>query len=788
MGVSFFERMSGHIDVAGTRYPVDVELKCEVPDTGVVRDGVIQLSGLIRARPWADDLPVNGTLTVSFLKKRTLEYRLWFQDVEGTQFTMSGRKDLGITRPFLGMTKLKTTLWRGTNHAELKVGEGEISFQMDDLPSFVASLKAGTARKEVDIPAQLEPDEWNVLMSLGEALVVRGNLVPEFSELSLKRAEQVLLKLPPVMQSGFKAAIKGLDATCLVNHGTRFSKLSPEDRRGFLNGAAVPGLELLTRVLGLPLMIGHFGRRDYLDAVGVPDYKNPVREADERWVGQVVNSSDLGEKTLYECDVVVVGTGAGGAPVAAMLAARGFAVAMIEEGEFARRPQFAGGPEERLGRFWRDSGTNLIFGNAPLMIPTGKVVGGSTTINSGTCFGTPDAVLREWRANGFPEDFEPESFKPYLDRVREELRVEDGKQPWLGQIADRIAKGAEAMRSEGHSLEHGPLPRNAPGCDGQGLCAVGCPTGAKRSTDVSWVPRALKSGAFCFTGMSLRHIMMRGDKAVAIEARGQDHFGVSKTLHIKARAVVLACGTLQTPLILQESGIRLPRLGKGLSVHPALGFNALFAQSLGKPWQAIPQSYGVEGFVNERLRFEGFYVPPSLMAATLPFHGQELTRWMENVDRLGQFGFMVRDRNTGSVSRGVGGRPLIRYTVEEDTLTLFRQGSAALAELMIRGGAEEVCTGIRGVPVLRTVEDAKSLAEMRLKPWHFQPMAFHPLGTCAMGVSEKAGVVDFSHRVFGTHNVYVVDGSSVPTSLGVNPQLTIMAMALRAADLLAAQL
>lgn len=787
MGVSFFERMSGYITVNGNRHPVDVELKCEVSDAGVVRDGMIQLSGLIRARPWAEDLPVNGTLTVSFVRKKSLEYTLDFQNVDGDQFRLSGRKELGVRRPFLGMTKLKTVLLCGTNRADV-IGEGELRFHMDDLLSFVASLKAGTAKKDIDIPNSLSQFELEVLLALGEALVVEGQCVPAFSVKSLEGAKRVLRNLPPTMQLGFVAAIKTLDTTSQMSKGARFVDLTVDQRRSLLEGASLPGMVLLTRVLGLPLMVGHFGRRDFLDVIGVPGYENPVREPDERWVGQVVSPEDLDEKTLYECDVVVVGTGAGGAPLAAILAARGHAVVMIEEGEFARRPQFAGGPEERLGRYWRDSGMNFILGNAPIMIPTGKVVGGSTTINSGTCFGTPDAVLKEWRASGFPEDFEPEFFKRYLDQVSTELMVEPGKKPWLGQIANRIAFGAEAMRNEGHTLEHGPLPRNAPGCDGQGLCAVGCPTGAKRSSDVSWVPKALKAGAFCFTGMSLRHMFMRGEKVVAIEARGQDHFGVSKTLHIKTRAVVLACGTLQTPLILHENGIRLPRVGKGLSVHPALGFNALFRESLGKPWQAIPQSYGVEGLVDERLRFEGFYVPPSLMAATLPFHGSELTRWMENVDRLGQFGFMVRDRNTGSVSRGLDGRPLIRYSIEADTLRLLKEGASALAELMVRGGAQEVSTGIRNLPLIHTVEEAKALRTKSLKPWDFQAMAFHPLGTCAMGPNPEVGVVDFNHRVFGTHNLYVVDGSSVPTSLGVNPQMTIMAMAVRAAEHLSAVL
>jgi len=793
MGFSFFERMSGTlVDEHGAAHPVDLELKCEVPRARNVSRGVVQLSGLIRVTPWARDVPIRGTLKISFLVRRTLEYEIFFQDEAGVDYCLSGRKNIGPGKLFFGMTELHSELRRGTIDAGELLADGTMYFRMDDLLSFASSLGVGTTVSRTDLegavhrggaqPPLLNATERVLLRALGEALVEPSDIVCAVNDKSVARAERVLANLPPYMQDGFRTGLKTLDVLARTHHGGGFVQMDNGTRREFLENSSIPGLHLLRRVLGLPLMVGHFGRRDYLDAIGVPDYANPVREARERWMGQVSTPDDLESLTNYECDVVVVGTGAGGAPLAAVLAERGLVVVLVEEGSYAGRAEFAGDPDERIGRFWRDSGMNLVLGNSPLMVPTGKVVGGSTAINSGTSFGTPAGVLKEWRESGFPEDFEPDQFARYVERVRSELEVEDAREPWLGEIASRIAKGAEAMRLNGEVCEHGPLPRNAPGCDGQGLCAVGCPTGAKRSSDVSWVPRALKAGAFCFTGMSVRHVLMRGQKAVGIEARGQDRHGVQKTLHLKARAVVLACGTLQTPLMLRANGINLPRIGKGLSVHPALGFNALFKESLGEPWKAIPQSYGVHGLVSERVRFEGFYVPPGLMASTLPFTGPELTHWMENIDRLGQFGFMVRDRNLGRVTRGPKGRPLLWYKVTPDVLDLYVRGSAALAEMMILGGAEQVSTGIQGVPILRTVEDARSLTERNLKPWQFQAMAFHPLGTCAMGTSTKTGVVDFDHRVFGTHNLYVVDGSSVPTSLGVNPQVTIMSMALRAAD------
>lgn len=801
MGLAFFETMAGKLtDTQSNAVSlVDFQVKCEATHlAALLSTGETKLTGVIRALPWADDAPLDGTLRISPLRDRCIEYDVRFRDTEGRACRLFGRKDLHWRNRLFGMTELHMDLTREGD----VLASGTLTFDLNDLPSFATSWSAFTTIGRVDLagpsttvgepsvpsPLPLTVDEQQIALAVAQTLIAAGEFVPEVDELTVERAMAVLGCMAPHVQSGYRAALFAIDAAARWRHGEGFAQLSRADRESVM--AAAQGLAGVqaTKVLSMPLEAGHFGRREYLDAIGAPDYTNPVREPRARWMQQVVTPEEMESETTLPCDVVIVGTGAGGGPLAAVLAERGFAVALVEEGRYYQRPDFAGSPEDRLGRFWRDGGINVAVGNSAVIVPTGRMVGGSTAINSGTAFETPAAVLREWRANGFPEDFEPQRFQHYQDLTTRELQVEKGKRPWLGSVADRVAAGAEAMRDAGHDLEHGPLPRNAPGCDGQGLCAFGCPTAAKRSSDVSWVPRALKAGAHCFTGMSVKRVLMRGHRAVAIEARGQDRFGAPRTLRLQARAVVLACGTLETPLLLANSGIDLPRLGRGLSVHPALGSFGLFDGDLGEPWNAIPQSYGVDGLVDERVRFEGFSSPPSLTAPTLPFHGAELTRWMENVRRLGQYGFMVRDHNDGRVQHGLNGRPLIRKNITPDVLDLFIRGSAVLAELMLRGGATEVSTGISGVDTVRTVDEARAIAQMKLKPHHFRSMAFHPLGTCAMGKDARHGVVDFEHRVYGTHNVYVVDGSSVPTSLGVNPQVTIMSMALRAADILADRL
>ena len=164
------------------------------------------------------------------------------------------------------------------------------------------------------------------------------------------------------------------------------------------------------------------------------------------------------------------------------------------------------------------------------------------------------------------------------------------------------------------------------------------------------------------------------------------------------------------------------------------------------------------------------------------------TRWMDQHAKVGQYGFMVRDPGAGRVLRGPGGRALIHYPLVPSVLRRLQEGAAVLAELLLRGGATEVLTGLGKQRFVHTVAEAEAIRRLPLTATDYRIAAFHPLGTCRMGASPQTSVVDFDHRVHGTDNLYVIDGSSVPTSLGVDPQVTIMAMASRAASGLAARL
>ena len=782
MALTFDETMRGTMrEPDGTPHLLEFTVAVEAHDgRRFLRTGEARLSGVVTARPWAEDAVLDGRFRLS---PSGMDYAFEFEGSGGATWSFVGRKNLAWTRPFSTATTLYSELKRDGE----PVATGTVYFDLNDAAALAASWRPGSSRRTVDLDRPLaglrnleplDPGQIETMRAYAEVVLVPGEHVAAPDQATVDGALAVLAGFPSHAQTGYRLALRALDVAARLRTGRRFASLSLPRRQAvfrFLDraGAGATGLKLL---LGMPIKTAQFNRPEYLAAIGAPSYEHTVREPEPRWLQNVLTPDDLEPVTELEADVIVIGTGAGGGVVAAELAEQGLGVALVEAGIFAGRKHFSGSPHQRLQRFYSEAGMTFSLGNTVISIPTGRLVGGSTAINSGTCFRTPEGVFEEWRQRGFPAEFHPQGFEGYFARVEQELGVEPGERAYLGRIADVVAAGADAL-----GVEHHPLPRNAPGCDGQGACPIGCPTDAKRSTNVSYVPRALRAGATLFTGMPVTRLHRRGRRVVAVEARSQTATGEARRLRIKGRAVVVACGTLQSPLLLGDNGLRSPQLGRNLSIHPAIGMFARTKQRL-DPWDAIPQSYGVTGLVDPRLRFEGFYVPPQMAGGLMPADGAELTRWMDAAAHVGQYGFMVRDPSVGRVLRRPGGRPIVHYSVTPDVVDLMARGSAMLCELLLRGGAEEVLTGLGGVPLVASIEEARALRDRIRRPSQLRLAAFHPLGTCRMGATADDGVIDFDHRVWGTENLYVVDGSAVPSSLGVNPQITIMALATRAAD------
>jgi hypothetical protein len=234
--------------------------------------------------------------------------------------------------------------------------------------------------------------------------------------------------------------------------------------------------------------------------------------------------------------------------------------------------------------------------------------------------------------------------------------------------------------------------------------------------------------------------------------------------------VVVACGTIHTPLLLARNGLGggSGELGRNLALHPATAAFALMDEVVDMA-RGVPQSFYVDEFASEGIMFEGVAGPPAYAAMSLPLTGERHALAMAQYPSLAQFGLMVSDASRGRVS-SLAGRPVIRYSLCEQDVAKFRVGLARLEELFLAAGAREVY-----LPLPAGVEPA------RARPRDLKLMAFHPLGTARADARASHGVVDGELALHGVRGVYVADGSVVPSALGVNPQLTIMALATRLA-------
>ncbi len=461
-----------------------------------------------------------------------------------------------------------------------------------------------------------------------------------------------------------------------------------------------------------------------------------------------------------KADFCVVGGGAGGAVVAAELAEAGASVVMLEQGPLHDVEDFTARPPEMLARLYRDGGQSVTVGMPPMVAPLGSGLGGTTLVNSGTCFRTPAHVIERWsRELGL--ELDEETLRPCFERVERALSVSEVAPGLAGANAALARRGAERL-----GWSHGYLRRNARGCVGSGVCVFGCPTSAKQHTGITYIPRALAAGADILTGADVRQIVIKGGQAQGVLAR----LPSGRALEVKAPVVIVACGTIHTPLLLERSALpdASGQRGRNLSLHPATAAFALMDEVVDMA-RGVPQSFYVDEFAAQGIMLEGVAGPPAYAAMSLPLTGDAHRRAMASYRNLAQFGLMVSDCSRGRVL-ALAGRPVIRYDLCREDLLKFRLGLQRLEQLFRAAGAREVY-----LPLPSHVRPTDARArDLRL-------MAFHPLGTARADARPSGGVTDGNLAHYGVGGVYVADGSVVPSALGVNPQLTIMALATRLA-------
>ena len=490
------------------------------------------------------------------------------------------------------------------------------------------------------------------------------------------------------------------------------------------------------------------------------------------------------DETL-RADAVVVGSGAGGAPAAAVLAEAGRDVVLLDAGPRFATSELTGDEGEMTARLY----TTSQAAGSGLALYAGVCVGGSTLINDALCWRTPPEILAHWREQHGLTGLADAAFAPFVERAWRDVSASPTGRTHLNRNAHALERGARAL---GWAAQ--PMHRAVRGCVSLGLCNVGCPSGAKQSTLLTYVPRAEHAGARVVACARVERVRIEGGAARGVEATRLDPVSRAPVgrLRVDAPLVVVAAGVLGSAGLLRRSGLPGDAIGGGLQLHTSLHVTALFDEPVHGYYgptmaYAVTEFADVNGRTGPGFMIENTAVHPIATASALPGFGAEHAARMGRLPHLARALVVLRDRTRGRVDVDATGRPAVSYELVPEDLQRLHDGMIAIARAYLAAGAREVWLPRNGAPPVRSEQDLRAAGAGPLEPGRTSLLyAVHLFGGASMG-GGAASACDEAGRVRGVRGLAVADAASLPSNTGVNPQITIIANALRIAEGLASE-
>jgi choline dehydrogenase-like flavoprotein len=501
----------------------------------------------------------------------------------------------------------------------------------------------------------------------------------------------------------------------------------------------------------------------------------------------VVSPESVSGDMALTADVVVIGSGAGGAVAAARFAEAGREVVVLEEGEYLQASDFSEQEGEMVPRLFAEQALRATM-DASVSLLQGSCVGGGSTVNWMLMLRPSEDVLDEWAVKFHLHDLE---LNPHLDRVGDEVHAGLAPEEAHSPSNKAILRGARALgwRARGAMI-------NARGCVRAGTCSLGCRYDAKQGALLTYLPRALNSRARLFTGATVDGIDIlerdqpsrsRTPPRKQVRAVVRDRSGTMRCrLTVDAPVVVLAAGAVGTPVILQRSGLGGGGVGQFLRLHPTTGVMGRYDEEI-YPAAGIPQTALCDEFVRRDDHGYGFWIEcpaflPAIASAALQGFGADHRELMKHLRHTVPFIILARDgsgtdASMGSVRLDGRGRVWIRHRLTPADRENVSRGIEAGARLHLAAGAREVVS--LHTPVVRATDESglRAIRDASVAPNRVALFSAHLNGTCRLGVKPAASGCTPTGERHGVRGLYVMDGSLLPTAPGVNPQWTIMALA-----------
>ena len=496
--------------------------------------------------------------------------------------------------------------------------------------------------------------------------------------------------------------------------------------------------------------------------------------------GRLLQYQDVDSDLEIEADVVIVGSGAGGATMASELSEGGLRVVILEEGGYHPTREINSNAADMIQKFYRDAGTAVITGKPNIIFAEGRCVGGSTVINGGMCWRTPEPVLKRWYLELGLKGFHPREVRRHFEKVEGRINVTTQHPETVSRHDRALKRGADRL---GYKVTWNT--RNQEHCVGTNNCAFGCPSGGKQSMLVSYLPRALSNGATLLSDTRVEQVIRDGDRVQGVVGYMRPQKGEGPTYKVTARAplTVLACGATQTPVLLQKLGLcnSSGQVGRNFTCHPNAKVVAIMDEDI-YGWKGVHQALQIREFFEEGLLFAAVFVPPSLLSMSMPFIGDAMMDFMENLNRMVVAGVLAEDATIGTIKPGPMGMTYMRYDLDPVTFDRVVRGTALTCEMLFEAGAKRIYLPIHGLPVIHSADEIHKIYAYHPKPTDFELMTVHAMSTCRMSADPNRGVVDAYGRAHDLRGLHIADASTIPTPVGLNPQETVMMLSTHQAE------
>jgi choline dehydrogenase-like flavoprotein len=497
---------------------------------------------------------------------------------------------------------------------------------------------------------------------------------------------------------------------------------------------------------------------------------------------------------LCDVDICIIGSGAAGAILGTKLAESGKSVVVLEKGGYYDGESMNQREADMIPLLWKNAGANFTS-NLRIAIAQGSCLGGSTVINDAVCFRIPPIVIEQWQKTGV--SITKDEWDMANDEVSKRINVQEVTEEELNTNAKKLREACQKFLYEGKSIhKHYNNQRNCgpsisdnslKSCVKCGFCHLGCHYDTKQSMLVTYIHDALVNNninynVYCNCRadfITYENGIANGVNATFVNPSGLETYRI----RVNAKVIILSAGSIASSNLLQKSIIGGEKVGKGLALHPAPFVMGLFDEEIhgnrGIPMSYTCHEFGVtNGIEKGGFLIESIFLPIFQMALAIPSMGLDHKRMMQNYNRYTMAGIMSRDDAVGKVLISYNGNPKVIYNLSEQTIEDMARGMSILSRMWFNIGAKAVVTSHIDAYEIGTKADIPKLKDaVRNNPDGLMLGSAHPQGGNRMGENENECVVDSNCKIFGFDNLYVCDASVFPTALGVNPQLTVMALA-----------